>query len=42
MHSIIAELEDTILQQQAVIMDLESRMQREVGMVSRPSGGNTW
>jgi len=41
MHSIIAELEDTILQQQTVIMDLESRMPREVVMVSRPSGRKT-
>jgi hypothetical protein len=38
----ITELEDTILEHQAIIMDLDSRMPREVGMITRPSNGKTF
>ena len=39
MQTNIHELEDTILEQQAIIMDLESRMPREVVMITRSPGG---
>lgn len=41
MHSITAVSEDAILEQQAVLRDLESRMLREVGIISRPFGGKS-
>ena len=42
MQTNLTELEYLFLEQQAIIMDLESRMPRHVRKITKSSGGKTW